>query len=83
MDKLGIYYTGGKNSPYIWLKCPGNMDSWTFFDKLLKEAYVVGTPGAGFGKSGENFFRLTAFSTHENTKEAMDRFEKFVGGIML
>ncbi|MBO6310139.1 MAG: LL-diaminopimelate aminotransferase [Oribacterium sp.] len=83
MDKLGIYYTGGKNSPYIWLKCPGDMDSWEFFDKLLKEAYVVGTPGAGFGKSGENFFRLTAFSTHENTKEAMDRFERFVGGIML
>ena len=78
MDKLHIYYTGGKNSPYIWLKCPGDMDSWSFFDRLLKEAYVVGTPGEGFGKSGEKFFRLTAFSTHENTKEAMERFEKFV-----
>lgn len=78
MDRLHIYYTGGKNSPYIWLKCPGDMDSWSFFDKLLNEAYVVGTPGAGFGKSGEKFFRLTAFSTHENTREAMTRFEKLV-----
>ncbi|SFG05691.1 LL-diaminopimelate aminotransferase [Oribacterium sp. WCC10] len=78
MDKLNIYYTGGKNSPYIWLKCPGEMDSWEFFDRLLKEVYVVGTPGAGFGKSGERFFRLTAFSTHENTREAMERFEVFV-----
>lgn len=78
MDRLHIYYTGGKNSPYIWLKCPGDMDRWSFFDKLLNEAYVVGTPGAGFGKSGEKFFRLTAFSTHENTREAMARFEKLV-----
>lgn len=78
MDRLHLYYTGGKNSPYIWLKCPGDMDSWSFFDKLLNEAYVVGTPGAGFGKSGEKFFRLTAFSTHENTHEAMARFEKLV-----
>ena len=78
MDRLHIYYTGGKNSPYIWLKCPGDMDSWSFFDKLLNEAYVVGTPGAGFGKSGEKFFRLTAFSTRENTREAMARFEKLV-----
>ena len=78
MDRLGIYYTGGKNSPYIWLKCPGGMDSWSFFDKLLNEVYVVGTPGEGFGESGEGFFRLTAFSTHENTAEAMKRFEKLV-----
>lgn len=78
MDKLHIYYTGGKNSPYIWLKCPGDMDSWEFFDRLLKEVFVVGTPGAGFGKSGDKFFRLTAFSTHENTKEAMERFAAFV-----
>ena len=83
MDRLHIYYTGGKNSPYIWLKCPGDMDSWSFFDKLLNEAYVVGTPGAGFGKSGEKFFRLTAFSTHENTREAMDRFEKLVQSMSL
>ena len=83
MDRLHIYYTGGKNSPYIWLKCPGDMDSWSFFDKLLNEAYVVGTPGAGFGKSGEKFFRLTAFSTHENTREAMARFEKLVQSMRL
>ena len=83
MDRLHIYYTGGKNSPYIWLKCPGDMDSWSFFDKLLNEAYVVGTPGAGFGKSGEKFFRLTAFSTHENTLEAMARFEKLVQSMSL
>lgn len=83
MDRLHIYYTGGKNSPYIWLKCPGDMDSWSFFDKLLNEAYVVGTPGAGFGKSGEKFFRLTAFSTHENTREAMVRFEKLVQSMSL
>ena len=83
MDRLHIYYTGGKNSPYIWLKCPGDMDSWSFFDKLLNEAYVVGIPGAGFGKSGEKFFRLTAFSTHENTREAMARFEKLVQSMSL
>lgn len=83
MDRLHIYYTGGKNSPYIWLKCPDDMDSWSFFDKLLNEAYVVGTPGAGFGKSGEKFFRLTAFSTHENTREAMVRFEKLVQSMSL
>lgn len=83
MDRLHLYYTGGKNSPYIWLKCPGDMDSWSFFDKLLNEAYVVGTPGAGFGKSGEKFFRLTAFSTHENTREAMARFEKLVQSMSL
>lgn len=83
MDRLHIYYTGGKNSPYIWLKCPGDMDSWSFFDKLLNEAYVVGTPGAGFGKSGEKFFRLTAFSTHENTREAMARFEKLIQSMSL
>lgn len=83
MDRLHIYYTGGKNSPYIWLKCPGDMDSWSFFDKLLNEAYVVGTPGTGFGKSGEKFFRLTAFSTHENTREAMARFEKLVQSMSL
>ncbi len=83
MDRLHIYYTGGKNSPYIWLKCPGDMDSWSFFDKLLNEVYVVGTPGTGFGKSGEKFFRLTAFSTHENTREAMARFEKLVQSMSL
>lgn len=73
LDKLGIWYTGGKNSPYIWLRCPNGMDSWTFFDMLLSEIGVVGTPGAGFGKNGEKFFRLTAFSTNENTAKAMEK----------
>ncbi len=76
MDEMGIKYTGGKNSPYIWFKCPGGMGSWEFFDKLLNEANVVGTPGAGFGKNGEGWFRLTAFGDSERTKEAMERFKK-------
>lgn len=76
MDGLGIWYTGGKNSPYIWLKCPRNMGSWEFFDFLLNNAQVIGTPGAGFGKNGEGFFRLTAFGSEETTKEAVDRIKK-------
>lgn len=74
-DELGIKYTGGKNSPYIWLKCPNAMGSWEFFDLLLSEIQVVGTPGAGFGKNGDGWFRLTAFGTHENTVEAMKRIK--------
>lgn len=74
-DELGITYFGGKNSPYIWMKCPDGMDSWTFFDRLLTDSGVVGTPGAGFGENGEGFFRLTSFSNHENTTEAMERFK--------
>ena len=74
LDRLGIWYTGGEHSPYIWLKCPQQMDSWKFFDFLLEKANVVGTPGAGFGACGEGYFRLTAFSTRENTIEAMKRF---------
>lgn len=77
-DELGITYFGGKNSPYIWMKCPNGMDSWTFFDYLLKNAGVVGTPGAGFGENGEGFFRLTSFSNHENTQEAMKRFKELL-----
>ncbi|MCR5485269.1 MAG: LL-diaminopimelate aminotransferase [Clostridiales bacterium] len=76
LDRLGIWYCGGVNSPYIWFKCPDNMGSWEFFDKLLSEANVVGTPGEGFGENGKGFFRLTSFSSHENTVEAMRRFEK-------
>lgn len=75
MDELGIWYTGGKNSPYIWLKCPGGMDSWTFFDYLLENIQVVGTPGAGFGANGEGFFRLTAFGSEEVTKQAVERIK--------
>ena len=73
LDELGIWYTGGKNSPYIWLKCPNGMKSWEFFDYLLENAQVVGTPGSGFGANGEGFFRLTAFGTEENTRRACDR----------
>ncbi len=73
MDEKGIYYTGGKSSPYIWLKCPRGMGSWEFFDFLLENAQVVGTPGEGFGEAGRGFFRLTAFGSHENTAEAVRR----------
>ena len=76
LDEKGIWYTGGKHSPYIWLKCPNNMNSWDFFDMLLNEIQVVGTPGAGFGKNGTNFFRLTSFGDKAKTKEAMERFKK-------
>lgn len=75
MDELGIWYTGGKNSPYIWLKCPDGMTSWEFFDYLLENAQVVGTPGAGFGKNGEGYFRLTAFGSREVTAEAVERIK--------
>jgi LL-diaminopimelate aminotransferase len=78
MDRLGIWYTGGKNSPYIWLKCPNNMKSWEFFDYLLENAQVVGTPGSGFGENGEGFFRLTAFGSKENTEEAVERIYKLL-----
>lgn len=78
LDELGIYYTGGKNSPYIWLECPNGMKSWDFFDLLLNEANVVGTPGAGFGKNGEGFFRLTSFGDRDKTIEAMDRIKKLL-----
>lgn len=77
LDEMGIYYTGGKNSPYVWMKCPDGLDSWQFFDRLLERSAVVGTPGAGFGRNGEGFFRLTAFSTHENTLEATERLKNF------
>lgn len=77
-EELGIKYTGGKNSPYIWLKCPNNMGSWEFFDYLLENANVVGTPGAGFGKNGEGWFRLTAFGDKDRTVEAMERIKKLL-----
>ncbi len=76
LDKCGVWYTGGKHSPYIWFKCPNNMTSWEFFDYMLENIQVVGTPGAGFGKNGEGYFRLTSFGSRENTIEAMSRFEK-------
>lgn len=78
LDELGIYYTGGHYSPYVWLKCPNNMSSWEFFDFFLEKAQVVGTPGEGFGKNGEGFFRLTAFNTPERTREAMERLKEIL-----
>ena len=79
LDKLGIWYTGGINSPYIWLECPNDMKSWDFFDLLLTKANVVGTPGAGFGANGEGFFRLTAFGDRDRTAKAADRIVKLLG----
>ncbi len=76
--KLNISYTGGTNSPYIWFRCPDGMGSWDFFHKLLNEAEVVGTPGEGFGKNGEGWFRMTAFGSREKTVEAMERLEKML-----
>ena len=72
---VGIQVFGGINAPYIWLKTPNNMDSWEFFDKLLNEANIVGTPGSGFGPSGQGYFRLTSFGNRENTLEAVERFK--------
>lgn len=76
LTKKSIPFFGGVHSPYIWFECPNAMESWEFFDYLLEHAQIVGTPGAGFGENGRHYFRLTAFGTHENTQEAMERFEK-------
>ena len=79
LDKLGIWYTGGKNAPYIWLACPGGMGSWDFFDRLLAEIQVVGTPGEGFGACGEGYFRFSAFGDPADTLEACSRLEALLG----
>lgn len=79
LDKCGFWYVGGKNSPYVWMKCPNNMGSWEFFDYLLNELQIVGTPGVGFGSCGEGFLRLSAFGDPDDTKEAAKRIvEHFV-----
>ena len=79
LDKCGFWYVGGKNSPYVWMKCPNNMGSWEFFDYLLNELQIVGTPGVGFGSCGEGFLRLSAFGDPDDTKEAAKRIvEQFV-----
>lgn len=80
LDQLGIWYTGGKNAPYIWLKCPNGMGSWEFFDYLLNEIQVVGTPGEGFGACGEEYFRFSTFGSPEDTKEAARRLCELLGG---
>ena len=74
-QKMGVWFTGGTNSPYIWLKCPDGMGSWEYFDYLLHNAEIVGTPGEGFGKNGEGYFRLTAFGDAQKTVEAMERIQ--------
>lgn len=76
LKKHNIWHIGGQHSPYIWLKCPNDMKSWEFFDYLLENIQVVGTPGSGFGKNGEGYFRLTSFGSRENTKEAVERMDK-------
>ena len=78
LDQLGIWYCGGKNAPYIWMKCPNGMGSWEFFDYLLHEIQVVGTPGEGFGACGEGYFRFSTFGSPEDTKEAAERIVKLL-----
>lgn len=77
----GIWHSGGKNSPYIWLECPGGMGSWEFFDLLLQKANVVGTPGAGFGQNGEGYFRLTGFGEAARTQEAAQHLRRVIAGL--
>ena len=79
LQASGITVYGGENAPYVWVKTPGNESSWDFFDRLLKTAHLVGTPGSGFGASGEGYFRLSAFNSRENVEEAVRRFRKVVG----
>lgn len=76
LERLGISYTGGDNAPYIWLRCPGGMSSQEYFEYLLEHASVVGSPGGGFGKNGGNYFRLTAFGSREDVREAMERLSR-------
>ena len=80
LDELGIWYCGGKNAPYIWMKCPEGMTSWEFFDYLLHEIQVVGTPGEGFGACGEGYFRFSTFGSPEDTKEAARRLAELLSG---
>jgi len=77
-DELGIWYCGGKNAPYIWIKCPDNMSSWDFFDLLLEKIQVVGTPGVGFGENGDGYFRFTTFGDTEDTKIAAERIRELL-----
>lgn len=79
LDTLGIWYCGGKNAPYIWMQCPKSMGSWAFFDYLLHEIQVIGTPGEGFGSAGEGYFRLSTFGSSEDTEEAARRLVALLG----
>ncbi len=78
LEAAGIEVYGGVNAPYVWLKTPGGADSWTFFDRLLDQAHLVGTPGSGFGAAGEGYFRLSAFNSRDNVEEAVRRFQSLV-----
>ena len=78
LDDAGIRYWGGRNAPYIWMECPGGTGSWEFFDRLLNEIQVVGTPGAGFGACGEGFFRFSTFGSPEDTREAAERLRRLL-----
>ena len=79
LEATGVTVYGGVNAPYVWLKTPGGMSSWDFFDHLLQQAHLVGTPGSGFGASGEGYFRLSAFNSRQNVEEAVERFQKAAG----
>ncbi len=79
LDELGLWYTGGKNAPYIWLQCPHGLSSWEFFDLLLQQAQIVGTPGAGFGACGEGYFRFSCFGSPADTAEAAKRLRSVCG----
>lgn len=79
LDRAGMWYCGGKNAPYVWMQCPDGMDSWSFFDHLLNQVQVVGTPGAGFGACGEGYFRFSTFGSLEDTQEAARRLEMLLG----
>ena len=78
LKEKGIYFTGGENSPYLWLECPDGKTSWEFFDFLLEKGQIVGTPGAGFGDAGEGYFRLTSFGSRESTLKAAERLKKLL-----
>lgn len=78
LQAAGFQVFGGVNAPYVWLKTPGNLTSWDFFDELLQKSHIVGTPGSGFGAAGEGYFRLSAFSSLENTESAIQRIQKSV-----
>ena len=80
LDAASVWYCGGKNSPYIWMRCPEGTDSWSFFDRLLNEIQVIGTPGEGFGACGEGYFRFSTFGNPEDTKEAARRLLKLLRG---
>ncbi len=79
LQRVGIEVHGGVNAPYVWLKTPNNLSSWDFFDRLLSQAHLVGTPGSGFGAAGEGYFRLSAFNSREKVQEAVERFQKVLG----